>query len=632
MFLRKLALISCLIFWVATFAQEIPPIASIPQNLRDNANAVIRSSQTAVNITGRRAMTIKREHTVTIFSEAGLKYIDAVEWLSGSTSVKNVELSIFGADGELIKKIKRKDFKEQSVSEGSIITDDKVLYYEYLPLKYPFTAKYTSEVTTSNTAFIPSWSPVEGYNVSVEKCSLNITALPELGLRHKVNDQNNMLAKREIANGLSATAENIPAVVREDYSPSFNKITPHILFGLTNFHLEGIDGEAKDWANFGAWMYKHLLTGTDELPETTIAAIKQRVGSETDALKKAKIVYEYVQAKTRYVSIQLGIGGWKPMLAKDVDRLGYGDCKALTNYTRALLKAVGVNAVYTVVYAGSGKQDITPDFVSMQGNHVILGIPNNNTITWLECTSQIAPFGFQGDFTDDRMVLMITPEKGELVRTFVYDTKLNTQDIKGHYTIAPTGTISGNFQRISKGIQYDDKYYLEKRPHEDIVKHYKEDFGYIHNLKLKKAEINNNKNNQELTENIAFDGDNYWNISGNKYMFSVNAFNKSGVLPQRYRNRKSPFVIERGFYDVDEVTINLPEGYTIEAKPENVTINNKFGEYKIEYIYEPAGKITYKRVLAINNGSYTSDEYENYRLFREKVMRNDNAKIVLIKN
>ena len=160
----------------------------------------------------------------------------------------------------------------------------------------------------------------------------------------------------------------------------------------------------------------------------------------------------------------------------------------------------------------------------------------------------------------------------------------------------------------------------------------KEDFGYIHNLKLKKAEINNNKNNQELTENIAFDGDNYWNISGNKYMFSVNAFNKSGVLPQRYRNRKSPFVIERGCYDVDEVTINLPEGYTIEAKPENVTINNKFGEYKIEYMYEPAGKITYKRVLAINNGSYTSDEYENYRLFREKVMRNDNAKIVLIKN
>jgi hypothetical protein len=28
---------------------------------------------------------------------------------------------------------------------------------------------------------------------------------------------------------------------------------------------------------------------------------------------KAKLIYDYVQQKSRYVSIQVGIGGWKPM-------------------------------------------------------------------------------------------------------------------------------------------------------------------------------------------------------------------------------------------------------------------------------------------------------------------------------
>jgi hypothetical protein len=36
----------------------------------------------------------------------------------------------------------------------------------------------------------------------------------------------------------------------------------------------------------------------------------------------------------------VGIGGFKPMPANDVDRLGYGDYKALSNYTQGTLEAV----------------------------------------------------------------------------------------------------------------------------------------------------------------------------------------------------------------------------------------------------------------------------------------------------
>ena len=615
-----------------TAAQDNYNFDLIPKELTENANAVIRLDQTTIAITSRKSMVVKTTRAVTVLNKLGVRYMDDREYFDKSTNIKSIEAIVYDQNGVQVKKIKRKDFKEQSVSEGSI-TDNKMLYLDYTPVQYPFTLLFTSEVETSNTAFIPQWSPLHGPFVSMQKSVINITYMPDLGFKYKdYNFGEIALNKTQTGNTLSLSAENIPALRSEDYSPSYYKVRPHVLFGLEKFHLEGVDGEASNWASFGAWMYNSLLNGTDELLPETQSKIKALVGTETDPLKKAKIVYKYVQGKTRYVSIQLGIGGWKPMPAKDVDRLGYGDCKALSNYTRALLKAVGVDAYYTVIYGDRNTRDIREDFVSMQGNHVVLAIPDNDKLVWLECTSQTLPFGFQGDFTDNRMALIVKPGKGEIVRTNVYNTKDNSQLSKGNYTITETGTLTGDVKIVSKGLQYDDKYSFEKESPDELDKIYKSRFSNINNLKLKKTGLLNNSDAQEFTEDIAIEAQSYCNNSGNRLMFAINAFNQSSTIPQRYRNRKMPFEISTGFYDQDEITITLPQGFTMEAKPENITITDKFGEYKAEYVVVNPTQMLYKRSLQVNEGSYSSSEYENYRLFREKIARNDNAKVVLVKN
>jgi len=613
-------------------AQENLSFLTISDALKENANAVIRLDQTDITISARNSMTIKKARTVTILNELGMRYMDASEYYSKNTTIKNVEVLVYDAQGQQIKKIKRKEFKDQSLSEGSEILDGRMLYLDYTAVQYPFTIVYTSEVQTSNTAFIPQWSPLEGAYASTQKSVINITYPASLGFKYKdYNFGEVALNKLATATTLSLSAENVTAIRYEEYSPSLLKVRPHVLFGLEKFHLEGVDGEASTWEGLGTWMNNTLLAGTDELPVETQSKIKALVGNETDDLKKAKIVYKYVQGKTRYISIQLGIGGWKPMLAKDVDRLGYGDCKALSNYTRALLKVVGVNSYYTVIYGDRNRRDIREDFVSMQGNHIVLAIPYKNDLVWLECTSQIMPFGFQGDFTDNRMALIVKDGKGQMVRTHVYEGKGNTQIITGDYNITDNGAIAGALKIVSKGLQYDDKFSVENRSADDRDKIYKDRFRNINNLKFKKTNLTNDSDTQQFTEDLAIEAEGYCNKSGNRVIFAVNAFNQSFTIPQRYRSRKLPFEISTGFYDHDEVTINLPEGFTIEAKPENVTLTDKFGEYKAEYEMVAPTKMLYKRTLTINEGYYASNEYENYRLFRENIARNDNAKVVLVK-
>ena len=94
----------------------------------------------------------------------------------------------------------------------------------------------------------------------------------------------------------------------------------------------------------------------------------------------------------------------------------------------------------------------------------------------------------------------------------------------------------------------------------------------------------------------------------------------------------NPFEISRGFYDYDEITIDLPKGFIIEAKPDNFEIKDKFGDYKAEYVVLNENQLLYKRTFQTNSGYFDKNEYENFRKFREQVAKSDNSKIVLVKN
>ena len=56
----------------------------------------------------------------------------------------------------------------------------------------------------------------------------------------------------------------------------------------------------------------------------------------------------------------------------------------------------------------------------------------------------------------------------------------------------------------SKGIQYDNKYWLETETERDLDTHYKKRWNYVNGMSINTMKIKNNKLNNEFIEDIDF--------------------------------------------------------------------------------------------------------------------------------
>jgi hypothetical protein len=100
--------------------------------------------------------------------------------------------------------------------------------------------------------------------------------------------------------------------------------------------------------------------------------------------------------------------------------------------------------------------------------------------------------------------------------------------------------------------------------------------------------------------------------------------------PARYKNRTLDFEIERGFTDKDEFTLQLDSNLEIEAMPNDVSIETKFGSYTFSITKLSDNQLLYKRVYVLNKGYYPKEDYNAFREFKLNVAKHDKTKIVLL--
>ncbi|WP_339624923.1 DUF3857 domain-containing protein [uncultured Winogradskyella sp.] len=620
----------CISFSIFAQTEQDYNALFIPDELKTKANAVVRFEKQTVEILSYDQIKITTNRIVTVFNKYGKNRVNASEYYDDNREIMDMEARIYDAFGEEIKKIKERDFTDASaVSDISIYEDDRVKYMSYTPNKYPYTVEYTSEVVTNTTAFFPNWIPIRSYFVSVQHAEYEIINTAGIALKTKKENFENFNIEEIAENHF--VAKNIEGIKYEVYTPDLLVIVPYFKVALKKFNMMGVEGLNNNWSDFGKWMYDRLLTGTDQIPQSTIDEVRVLTTGVNDKIERAKLIYNYMQQRTRYISIQVGIGGWKPMLANDVDQLGYADCKGLTNYTKALLEAADVPSYYTVVYGGNGIRSLDKDFSSIEGNHVILCVPTAEANIFLECTSQTNPFGFTAGFTDDRDVLLVKPEGGEIVHTKVYTADDSVQKTKASVTLDESGSFEAEVTIETTGFQYGLHEGIEKKTERDQQLHYKSYWDNITNVNINSINIVNDKEQVVYTEEVKLSSNNYASKTGTRFILQPNMFNKVTKIPPRYPNRKLEFKINRAFKDVDEFIIEYPQTLKVEAMSVGEEVNTKFGSYSYKLEALEGHKLKYTRTYILNKGTYDKEDYTAYRDFRKQIVKNDKSKIVLIK-
>lgn len=630
--MNKAFLLFLYIITHTSIAQVSHTIEDIPKELRENANSVVLEDKTEIDVStpGKQSTVIKR--AVAILNKLGDRHIDAHVYYDTHSKVKNIEAYVYDENGKELNHFKQRDFRDVSAVSGfSLYEDDRMLYLDYTPTVYPYIMVFTSEVYDDST-LLPKWLPTDRYVSSTLKSELTITFDPA----NKPRYQEKFLSGHDITiteapGKISCVAKNMRAVRYEETAPPFLETAAQVAFAQDVFYLKGVRGTGKNWSEFGSWMDESLLQGTTELAAETINHAKNLVKNETTNEGKARKIYEYLQNKVRYISVQIGIGGWKPMLASEVDKLGYGDCKALTNYTKALLDAVGVPSYYTILYLDDVERSIETDFATIQGNHAILGVPDNDEIIWLECTSQELPFGYVSNNHDDRDVLIITPEGGKVVRTKAYKVNENSQVSTGYVHLNSKGGIQAGMTRVSKGLQYGNKYGISELTDRERDEVYKRNWGHINGFALSEVAFDNDKMTNTFTETLSIQASNYAMALGNDLLLCVNVFNRSDHIPPRISERKQQVYLPMNFIDSDEIEISIPEGFRFDGLPETKNIANEFGNYTIDFVAISENKIKYKREFILKKGSYPAASYTEYRSFRRTVSKLDKTKILVTK-
>ncbi|MEM6299149.1 MAG: DUF3857 domain-containing protein, partial [Bacteroidota bacterium] len=480
------------------------------------------------------------------------------------SEVLSAEVRIVDLSGREIKSYKLKDFEETSYSSVSIATDNRTFVLDVPYDLYPFVLTYHYRVQQRSSLHYPVWIPLQE-DESVVFSTFTINSSPANPIRYKSwhlppPSGTNGNYQWEIKHKKALQAP-----------PMRTKSEPHlpmVYTAPTRFEIDGYAGKMDSWDAIGKWQTQ-LLNARNTLDETQVAEVKNLIEGASTEEEKVRIVYDYLQENTRYVSIQLGIGGWQPFESGFVHEKKYGDCKALSFYTKALLEEVGVDAFYTIIRAGGTSRDVPADFPNAYFNHVILTVPTESDTLFLECTSQTNPFGYLGKFTSDRNALLITEEGGKLIRTRSYSSEENQQRTKVTLTLNADGTATGKAKRSYQGLEVENNGFRWQMA--ETTKE-QENWFYDHldwgDLAIQDFEIQ--PLSDEVVPEAGFTMDFQVRDAGSTYAKRIFLqpfqFISSGYFDVEQKSTDQAFEVRYPYTEMDSITIKFPEGFYPEAQ------------------------------------------------------------------
>jgi len=597
---------------IFTFALMLVHLVVLCQN--PNAELIVSKTDVCVK-DGKLVKDYLFE--IKINNRAGETYTKISLPYSKLCRIGKIEATIKDSRGQIVKKISKKDIVERSyISDYSFYEDDFLKEFSLKHNSYPYSILYSYQYIQDEFISIVDWSPIIDSRIPTKEALLKLTLpvnYPILLYSQYIDKPDIDTIGTNIVYKWSARSTVVDS--KQTLGAPFRQVIPFLSIIPENFKYEK-EGSFKSWVQFGNW-YCELLKGKDELPENEIIRVNTIIAGAEDDKEKIKRLYHYLQDETRYVNISVETGGLKPYPASYVANNKYGDCKALTNYFRALLNLSGINSYYTLINAGSPKRSVIKEFPSQQFNHAILYIPQEEgDDLWLDCTSK-GPFNYLGTFIQDRDALIIDKNNSRFIRT----PALKPEEVAEIRRIVVPNKISQRTYLMIRSeyagetfesISYIQKYYTEPEQ-QKVLKNLIE----IDGAEIKKIDIGNrHRDSQNIVLESEISVANPFVQYGNDIIVSNFPF----TLPdfEKVSDREIPVQIDYPIHKIDTLVYEIPIGYKIKKVSPEINITGEYGYFSLAIRQQESSIMVIKKLL-INAGEYSLEKYGDFAAFIERV-------------
>jgi Domain of Unknown Function with PDB structure (DUF3857) len=367
---------------------------------------------------------------------------------------------------------------------------------------------------------------------------------------------------------------------------------------IVTFFSEKIKEQTyRTWNDLGLW-YSQLVSGVREPSPDLQKRVHELAPASLLPYERIKALARFAQHDVRYFAIEVGIGGYRPHPAAEILAHRYGDCKDKATVLSSMLAQIGVQSFYMPIHDKRGiYTEKTPP--NHNFNHVILAIqlpdasfskplpaiyehPKLGHLLIFDPTNEWVPLGQLPYYEQDSYALLVTDGGGELVHLPVSSPELNKINRTARVRLMPDGTLQGEIEEIRSGsAAMLGRLYLQSQSKNDPEKTLEHFWGSaLDNFQIDSFVLENADDiDKDLVIRYKFRAEHYAKNAGPLLLVRPHVVGEMAGYFDATKPRHYAYEIDAPFLQIENVEIELPEGYKVDELPEQARTTVPFAEY-----------------------------------------------------
>lgn len=421
--------------------------------------------------------------------------------------------------------------------------------------------------------------------------------------------------------------ENLSPLNREEDAPGPSHTYPHLLVLPKSYKDDAGDHAIISSLDDLYRWYKSLVGSLNTNPE----ALQEQVNKLTQGLSrdedKIKAIYYWIQDNIRYIAFEDGIAGFKPDEAHQVLEKKYGDCKGMANLTKEMLRIAGYDARLT--WIGTNHLAYTYDTPSLAvDNHMVCTLLLDGKRYVLDATEKFIALDDNGERIQGRPLLIEDGDNFILDKVPVAKPERNATSYELDMSIEGETLISQEKITLNGEMKTQILNLLNLKQSSEHASMLKKFFqaavpsSTIRDLKNSSAQVRE----EAFTVNFVRENPSDLSQFGDEVYVKIDPYPHL-INSMTEDDRTIGLDLKRRVASQTRITLQIPEGYTVQRIPENIKLENKNYSFEINYqatdsqiVYEKKLNVFRSRIPKSNLADWNRDLKKLKKFFEDQVV------------